>query len=382
MRSALIAASTASDGKVPRLAGALLRTQPDARLARLAGEGSEAAFEEIVRRYRPALVSFAAKISSRDSADDVVQDSIVKAHAALLRGDRPDAPRAWLFRIVRNTALNERRDRRTHLELDESFDGVEQPPDAIDRRRRLRDLVAAMRQLPRAQREALVQRELEGKGHEEIAATLEISPGAVRQLIFRARATLRAGLGALLPMQLLRAAVLSGATDQAGAGAAAGAGAGAAAKLGIGAVITTGALFAGATAVKHGHDQAQPGTHKAAVAAKASDDAVASPRRAATAESRTAHRRTVVVRPKASAPRMTASAPSRPAVRQPAPHQGPANVRSDPPPPTTGPTGGGGSTAPSGGSDSTQTQPTVQERSADCPDGGSRDPGGGGVSPP
>jgi RNA polymerase sigma factor (sigma-70 family) len=186
MRSALIAASTAPHSKVPRLAGALLRTQPDTRLAGLAGEGSEAAFEEIVRRYRPALVSFAARIASRDSADDVVQDSIVKAHAALLRGDQPDAPRAWLFRIVRNTALNDRRDRRMHVELDESYDGVEQPPDAIDRRRRLRDLVAAMRQLPRAQREALVQRELEGKGHEEIAAALEISPGAVRQLIFRA----------------------------------------------------------------------------------------------------------------------------------------------------------------------------------------------------
>jgi hypothetical protein len=74
-------------------------------------------------------------------------------------------------------------------------------------------------------------------------------------------------------MQLLRAAVLSGATNQAGASAAASAGA--AAKLGSGALITTGALFAGATAVKHGHHRPQPGTHKAEVAAKASDEAVA-----------------------------------------------------------------------------------------------------------
>src|SRR5882757_1930144 len=175
MRSAVIAASTASPAAPPRLTGALLRTQPDSRLAQLAGEGSETAFEEIVRRYRSGLVAFAARIASRDSADDVVQDSMVKAHSALLRGDRPDAPRAWLFKIVRNTALNERRDNRVHEHLDENYDGVEQPPEAADRRRQLGDLVVAMRELPRAQREAIVQRELEGKGHDEIAADLEVS---------------------------------------------------------------------------------------------------------------------------------------------------------------------------------------------------------------
>jgi RNA polymerase sigma factor (sigma-70 family) len=204
MRSAVIAASSASPAAAPRLAGALLRTQPDIRLAQLAGEGSEAAFEEIVRRYRSGLVAFAGKIASRDSADDVVQDSMVKAHSALLRGDRPDSPRAWLFRIVRNTALNERRDNRVHDRLDEHYDGVEQPPEAADRRRQLNDLLMALRELPRAQREAIVQRELEGRGHDEIAAALHVSPGAVRQLIFRARSALRAGIGALLPVQVLR----------------------------------------------------------------------------------------------------------------------------------------------------------------------------------
>jgi RNA polymerase sigma factor (sigma-70 family) len=182
MRNAVIAASPASCPSMPRFAGTLPRTQPDSRLAKLAGEGCDAAFEEIVRRYRSALVAFAARIASRDSADDVVQDSMVKAHSALLRGDRPDTPRAWLFRIVRNTALNERRDRRAHEYLDEGFDGVEQPLEAADRRRQLQELVVAMGDLPRTQREALIQRELEGKGHDEIAADLEVSPGAVRQI--------------------------------------------------------------------------------------------------------------------------------------------------------------------------------------------------------
>src|SRR6266550_743086 len=105
MRGALIAASTSPRSARRGLGGALLRTQPDRRLAQLAGEGSEAAFEEIVRRYRSGLVAFAARICSRDSADDVVQDSMVKAHTAPSRGDGPEALRAWLFAIVRNTAL-------------------------------------------------------------------------------------------------------------------------------------------------------------------------------------------------------------------------------------------------------------------------------------
>jgi hypothetical protein len=52
---------------MPRVAGALLRTQSDERLAELAGEGSEGsegAFEEMVRRHRANLVAFAATIAS------------------------------------------------------------------------------------------------------------------------------------------------------------------------------------------------------------------------------------------------------------------------------------------------------------------------------
>lgn len=57
--------------------------------------------------------------------------------------------------------------------------------------------------LPPAQREAFVRRELEGAGDERIAAALQLSPGAVRQLVYRARRSLRAA-GLLVPMPLLR----------------------------------------------------------------------------------------------------------------------------------------------------------------------------------
>ena len=371
MRAAVIAASTASQTAAPRLAGALLRTQSDSRLATLAGEGSEAAFEEIVRRHRSGLVAFAARICSRDSADDVVQDSMVKAHSALIRGDRPDAPRAWLFRIVRNTALNELRDNRVHELLDENFDGVEQPPEAADRRRRLRTLVQAMGDLPRAQREALVQRELEGKGHDEIAADLEVTPGAVRQLIFRARSALRAGLGVLLPMQLLRAALLSGAVDQTSSGAAA-TGAGIAAKLGIGALLTTGALVAGTNSVK---DHVTPAGHRQPSAAKAADPTTASTADAShlTRSTATGLRHQVIVAPKAVNTQRSSTPSTHPPASTPqGPHGGGAQGRSTPP---TGGAGGGGGGMHQDAGPMAQTSSGPSTR--DCPNGGTRDPGTG-----
>ena len=69
------------------LAGLALRCQSDSRLARLSREGQPRAFEEIVRRYRQPLVSFAGTIVPADRAEDVVQEALAKAHAALVASD-------------------------------------------------------------------------------------------------------------------------------------------------------------------------------------------------------------------------------------------------------------------------------------------------------
>lgn len=250
-----VAVAAEREARRPRLAGALLRTQPDERLARLAGEGSEQAFEELVRRHRANLVTFAGTIAPSGYADDVVQDAMVRAQTALLRGDRPDYAKAWLYAIVRNTALNQRRGHRDHDQIDETIDGVEQPPQVFERRSEIKSLVVALNDLPKPQRDALVQRELEGRGHDEIAATLQVSPGAVRQLIHRARTTLRAGAGAVVPAFMLRAAVLGSGSEQAIGGAAA-AGLGATGiKLGLGALLATGAIVGGVEVGKEIRDK-------------------------------------------------------------------------------------------------------------------------------
>ena len=234
------------------LASPALRLQTDARLVTLSREGHRRAFEEIVRRYRDPLVRFAGAIVPADRAEDVVQEAFTRAHAAIIAGDSELALRPWLYRVVRNGALNDLRDHHSHEELDPEYDGVPQPPDIAARSEELATTVAAINALPAAQRDALVKRELEGRGHDEIAADLGVSPGAVRQLIFRARTALRDGLGSLIPLPVLRAVLAAGPAET---GAAASTGAGAAA-LGIagggGVAVKAGAAALVALAVGSG----------------------------------------------------------------------------------------------------------------------------------
>ena len=134
-----------------RLLGPALRTQPDRRLVALARDGSTRAQEEIVRRYRAALVRFAGSIVGPAAAEDVVQEALTKGLAALGDADQELRLRPWLYTIVRNTALNHLRDAGPATEqLDENYDGVEQPPQALERRERVRSLVGGLRGLPRA----------------------------------------------------------------------------------------------------------------------------------------------------------------------------------------------------------------------------------------
>lgn len=232
--------------------GSALRAQPDVRLVRLVRQGHDSAFEEIVRRYRRPLDRFAASIVG-SRADDVTQDSFRKALVALRHAEADVELRPWLFRIVRNTALTDVRDRPPAAAqlAEELIVGGRSAAAEAERRAELEDLTARVRALPDNQRAALVMRELEGMSHEEIAAALGISGGAARQAIARARAAVRSGLGALIPLPLLR--VLAGGGATVGGGAAMGGGA-----LGTGAVkavlatvVVAGAVGAGVAIEQH-----------------------------------------------------------------------------------------------------------------------------------
>lgn len=257
--------------------GPTLRAQPDRRLVDLVRDGYDAAFEEIVRRYRRPLDRFAAAIVGGRS-EDVTQDAFSKALLALRGTEAEIELRPWLYRIVRNTALNDLRDRGPAVEeLHEALPGGRSVAAEVESRQELRDLMDRLQALPEPQRAALVMRELEGLSHEEIAAALGVSGGAARQAIFRARAALRDGLGLLVPMPVLRA-LAEHADDAARAGGAIAAGAGAstaggaalggvgagALKVGMATVLIAGTVGAG-VAIDH-HRGGGPGPEAAEAA--------------------------------------------------------------------------------------------------------------------
>jgi RNA polymerase sigma factor (sigma-70 family) len=229
-------------------AGPALRLQPDRRLVKLVRSGSEAAFEEIVRRYGSALQRYAGAIVTRQRAEDVTQDAFSKAFIALRDSDKEIKLLPWLYRIVGNTALNELRDSPPQAaRLDDRVAGGEDPADTIERRDKVQALFAGLAALPEPQRAAIVMRELEGLSHKQIARSLGISGGAVRQSIHRARTALRDGVGMLLPLPLLRALAMSAGPDAANSAAAGGAGIGLglAAKAAISTLLVAGAATAG-----------------------------------------------------------------------------------------------------------------------------------------
>ncbi|MBK5221200.1 MAG: RNA polymerase sigma factor [Thermoleophilia bacterium] len=262
--------------------GPALRAQPDRRLVTLVRDGYEAAFEEIVRRYRKPLNGFAASfVGSR--SEDVTQDAFSKALLALRGATTEIELKPWLYRIVRNTALNDIRDRPPSVEqLAETLKGGQSAAVEAERREEMTELMTRLRALPEPQRAAIVMRELEGLSHDEIAAALGVSGGAARQAMYRARVTLRNGFGMLVPLPLLRLLFDHGAEAAAGAAAAGaasagagaslgGIGAGGAVKAGLATVLIAGSVGAAGVAIQHERSgQGGPEAAEAAVTAGSS----------------------------------------------------------------------------------------------------------------
>jgi len=188
-----------------RLAGgALLRAQSDARLVDLTRAGNDRAFEAIVVRYKGELLRYCSRVLPDGRGEDAVQQSFVNAYRALHGDTAPLSLRSWLFSIAHNVSLNVLRQRGADHEPLESHPGTQEPAHAtFERRERFRDVLAAVAALPPAQRDAIILRELEGRGHEEIARELGISGGAARQLISRARNGVRSAAAAVVPVPLL-----------------------------------------------------------------------------------------------------------------------------------------------------------------------------------
>lgn len=177
----------------------------DADLIARARTGDVAAYEELVRRYQDVAVRTAYLVCPEADADDAVQESFLKAFAALPRF-RDGAPlRPWLLRIVTNEARNRRRSagRRQGLALRAAQraprDGAEPEPGpeamVIAAEARV-ELMAALRTLRDDDREVLGARFLLDLSEAETAETLGIPRGTVKSRTSRALVRLREALAA------------------------------------------------------------------------------------------------------------------------------------------------------------------------------------------
>jgi RNA polymerase sigma factor (sigma-70 family) len=239
----------------PLLSGVVLRSQSDARLAQLAGDGHQLAFTTIFERYQRELEAHAARVVRPGRAEDVVQHAMLNAWSAMLCGEAVQEPRAWLHRIVHNVALNTvARRGYDDSEIPQTTASPMLTADIVERRLSAAEALAAVAALPEAQRRALTLTAFHGRSGADAAAQMGVSESAVRQLVYRARHGMRSAVSAVTPLPVLVSALqgagASGAATVGGASALSGS----AAKTAVVLAVATSGVGA-TTLVSHNNDR-------------------------------------------------------------------------------------------------------------------------------
>src|SRR5580692_8340313 len=172
----------------------LLRLQSDEKLVALTRRGQHAAFETLFSRYQSRLLSFCRHmLSSKEDAEDVLQEVFTAAFNAILADEREINVRPWLYRIARNRSLNHLR-RASAVGVDSMdihfAEGGLSTGERVLRRESFRELIGDVHELPETQRTALLLREIDALSYEQIAHAMETTVPSVKSLLVRARISL------------------------------------------------------------------------------------------------------------------------------------------------------------------------------------------------
>ncbi|GAA1597538.1 RNA polymerase sigma factor [Leucobacter chromiireducens] len=163
----------------------------DRILAGRAADGDTAAFAALVRRHTPMMRAYARRIlpGSAD-VDDVVQDAFIAAWDQLPKLEDAGRVRSWLLRIAGRKAIDRIRSTGPRADLNETELMAPErmaPHRQAEARAGIAALSDAINQLPDAQRECWVLRELGSYSYEEIGQDLDLPVSTVRGLLARAR---------------------------------------------------------------------------------------------------------------------------------------------------------------------------------------------------
>jgi RNA polymerase sigma factor (sigma-70 family) len=178
----------------------------DNQLVEAAQQGSDVAFEALFRRYSDRITAYVRSIvSDHARAEDIVQDVFVSALRSLRSTEREVLFKPWVYEIAKNACIDHIRKTRRASEVSidsEDFSPVDEgrlsaavatTDAAYSTRESLDALRMAFHDLPEAQREVLVSRELEGLSYDKISTRTGLSRSAVESMLFRARRTLKDG---------------------------------------------------------------------------------------------------------------------------------------------------------------------------------------------
>ena len=153
---------------------------------------SDSEFKTQLAAVIPHLRAFGRSISgSRDLADDLVQETLMKAWAARQRFQAGTNMRAWTFIILRNLYLSQMRRARFKGEWDDLVaDRLLAAPANQDRHVELGDMQRALLHLPQPQREALILVGAGGFAYEEAAEICGVAVGTIKSRVARGRVAL------------------------------------------------------------------------------------------------------------------------------------------------------------------------------------------------
>ncbi|HEX7090061.1 MAG TPA: sigma-70 family RNA polymerase sigma factor [Longimicrobiales bacterium] len=172
----------------------------DSALMELALRGDAGAFADLVRRYWSPLAAYARRLldGSREAGEDLAQEAFLRIWNGRLQWRPTGSVRAFLYGLVRNLALNERRSARVRLRAAGRIRAMlrdwyrrPSPLDLVEQAEERAAIERAIARLPPRRREIFILVRVHGMSYGEVAQILDISPQTVANQMSAAFTTLR-----------------------------------------------------------------------------------------------------------------------------------------------------------------------------------------------
>ncbi len=183
-----------------------LEHEDDESLVARTRRGEQGAFDVLVQRYKERLYATVYHMTANhEDANDLVQDSLIKAYKSIHSFKGQSSFYTWVYRIAVNRTINfiKRRKTRNHYSLDDVDSNIQSDPDFVELmshvtpRREVglgelqEKLNEALQKLSETHRAVVTMHDVQGMTHADIAKVMKCSEGTVRSRLFYARQQLQ-----------------------------------------------------------------------------------------------------------------------------------------------------------------------------------------------